>query len=127
MHERLHHWAEQHQPYDPFLLLPVTVGLAVLTLAYLVVTRRRLGREVAIRQEREDALTTALHEVEVLSGLLAMCASCKRIRGEDDHWEPVEAYLQRHGEISVSHGICPGCANELYPDYADPSTRTSAD
>ena len=127
VHERLHHWADQHEPYDPFLLLPVAVGLAVLTLAYLIVTRRRLRREVAIRQEREAALTEALHKIEVLSGLLAMCASCKRIRGEDDRWEPVETYLQRHGEISVTHGICPGCTNQLYPDFADTLTQTSAD
>lgn len=119
VHARLHRWAEQHEPYDPFLLLPVAVGLAVVTLAHLILTRRRLRREVAIRQEREEALTQALHKIDILSGLLAMCASCKRIRGEDGRWEPVEAYLQRRGEISVSHGICPGCTNRLYPDYAD--------
>lgn len=119
VHARLHRWADEHEPYDPFLLLPVAVGLAVLTLAYLIVTRRRLRHEVAIRQEREQALTQALHKIEVLSGLLAMCASCKRIRAEDDRWEPVETYLERHGEISVSHGICPGCTTQLYPEYAD--------
>lgn len=119
VHARLHTWADEHEPYDPFLLLPVAVGLAVLTLAYLIGTRRRLRQEVAIRQEREAALTHALHKIDVLSGLLAMCASCKRIRGEDDRWEPVEAYLERKGEISVSHGICPGCTDRLYPEYAD--------
>ena len=116
---RIHRWADQHERYDLSLLRPVAVGLAVLALAHLIVTRRRLRCEVAIRQEREGALTQALLKIEVLSGLLAMCASCKRIRGEDDRWEPVEAYLQRHGEVSVSHGICPGCASRLYPDYAD--------
>lgn len=119
VHARLHHWADRHEPYDPFVLLPVAVGLAVLTVAYLVATRRRLRREVAIRQEREGALTQALLKIEVLSGLLAMCASCKRIRSEDGRWEPVEAYLERHGEVSVSHGLCPGCTGRLYPEYAD--------
>jgi heme exporter protein D len=118
VHERLHRWADRHEPYDPFQLLPVAVGLAVLTLAYLIVTRRRLRREVAIRQEREASLTRALQQIEVLSGLLAMCAACKRVRDEDDRWVPVEAYLKRN-EISVSHGICPGCVDRLYPDYVD--------
>lgn len=122
VHGRLHRWADEHEPYDPFQLLPVAVGLAVLTLAYLIVTRRRLRREVAIRQEREDALTRAVHEIEVLSGLLAMCASCKQIRDEDGRWEPVEAYLRRH-EIAVSHGICPPCTKRLYPDYAELLTQ----
>jgi hypothetical protein len=119
LHERLHQWADRHEPYDPFLLLPVAIGLAVLMLAYLIATRRRLGREVAVREEREEALTQALRKIEVLSGLLAMCASCKRIRGEGDRWEPIEVYLRRHGEISVSHGICPGCTDRLYPDYVE--------
>jgi heme exporter protein D len=122
VHERLHQWADRHEPYDPFRLLPVAVGLAVLMLAYLVVTRRRLGDEVAVRREREVSLTQARHEIEVLSGLLAMCAACKRIRGEQDRWEPVEAYLRRH-EISVSHGICPGCVERLYPDDAAALSR----
>jgi hypothetical protein len=126
VHARLHRWADEHEPYDPFQLLPFAVGLAVLLLAYLIVTRRRLRHEVAIRLEREDALTQALHKIDVLSGLLAMCASCKRIRAEDDHWEPVEAYLQRHGEISVSHGICPPCTNRLYPDYVDALAREAS-
>lgn len=118
VHERLHRWSEQ-SGYDPFQLLPVAVGLAVLLVAYLIVARRRLRDEVAIRQEREEALTQARRKIEVLSGLLAMCASCKSIRGNDhDRWEPVETYLQRHGEISVSHGICPDCTTQLYPDYA---------
>jgi hypothetical protein len=118
VHQRLHVWAEQHEPYDPFRLLPVAAAVAVVTLAYLIATRRRLRREVAIRREREDALTQALLKIEVLSGLLAMCASCKRIR-DGDRWEPVERYLQRHGEVSVSHDVCPQCVRELYPDYVD--------
>ncbi len=117
VHARLHHWVEQHPGYDVYRLLPVAAGLFVLTLAYLIVARRRLRREVAIRPEREDALTRALHKIDVLSGLLSMCASCKRVRDEEQQWEPVERYLARHGEIAVSHDICPPCARELYPDY----------
>jgi hypothetical protein len=94
------------------------MALAALGVAYLILTRRRLRQEVAIRQEREAALTEALHTIEVLSGLLAMCSSCKSVRKDDDQWVPVEEYLQRHGEVAVSHGICPQCAARLYPGYA---------
>jgi hypothetical protein len=105
---------------------PVAAGAAVVTLAYLIVTRRRVRHEIAIKEEREAALTQALHKIDVLSGLLAMCASCKRIRDDDHHWEPVEVFLERHGQISVSHGICPRCTTDLYPDYVDALSKPAA-
>jgi hypothetical protein len=119
VHERLHEWSAQHPPYDVYRLLPVAAGGFVLTLAYLVVTRRRLRQEVVIREEREEALRHALHKIDVLSGLLSMCASCKRVRDENAQWEPVELYLERHGEVAVSHDLCPPCARELFPDFVD--------
>ena len=124
VHERLHRWADRHEPYDPYRLLPVVVGIAVVTVAYLIATRRRLAQEVAVRQEREHALTQALRTIDVLSGLLAMCASCKRIRDDDGRWEPVESYLLRHGDVSVSHGLCPACVTRLYPDYREGLTAS---
>lgn len=117
LHERFAAWAEQYERYNADELLTVAAGVALVSLAYLTVERRRLKHEVVVRQEREEALTHALNEIELLSGLLAMCSSCKRIRDDDDSWEPVEVYLQRHGELSVSHGICPECALRLYPEY----------
>ena len=119
VHARLHHFADEHEGWNPYQLMPVAAGAAVVTLAYLIVTRRRLRREIGIRYEREVALIHARYQIEVLSGLLAMCASCKRIRDEDDQWETIEEYLNRHGEISVSHGICPHCTDRLYPDNLD--------
>jgi hypothetical protein len=118
LHERFTGWAEDYERYNADELITLAAGAAIVALGYLAVTRRRLRREVAVRQEREAALSKAVREIDVLSGLLSMCASCKRVRN-DDVWEPIEVYLKRHGEISFSHSICPDCANHLYPDYAD--------
>ena len=62
-------------------------------------------------------LQEALEEVKLLSGLLSICASCKRIRNERETWEPLESYLQSHSEAKFSHGVCPDCLRKLYPDY----------
>jgi hypothetical protein len=61
-------------------------------------------------------LQEALDEVKLLSGLLSICASCKRITNERGDWEPLESYLQAHSEAKFSHGVCPDCLRKLYPE-----------
>lgn len=63
-------------------------------------------------KELENALTS----VKQLSGLLPICASCKKIRNDKGYWEQIEGYVRDHSEAQFSHGICPGCAKKLYPD-----------
>jgi hypothetical protein len=55
--------------------------------------------------------------VRILSGLLPICASCKRIRDDQGYWSQIEHYLGQHTEAEFSHGICPECASRLYPDF----------
>jgi PAS domain S-box-containing protein len=71
-----------------------------------------LERERLIAQLQE-----ALEEVKMLSGLLSICASCKRIMNEREVWEPLESYIQSHSQAKFSHGVCPDCLRKLYPDY----------
>ena len=52
-----------------------------------------------------------------LEGLLPVCASCRRIRGEQGDWQPLESYIQERSDAEFTHGICPDCAEELYPEY----------
>jgi PAS domain S-box-containing protein len=62
-------------------------------------------------------LQQALDEVQVLRGLLPICASCKKIKDEHETWQVLEKYLQDHTEAKLSHGICPDCMRKLYPEY----------
>lgn len=63
-------------------------------------------------------LQNALDQVKTLSGLLPICASCKRIRNDDDQtWQPIEEYIANHSKADFTHGICPECLRRLYPDY----------
>jgi len=61
-------------------------------------------------------LENALIEVKRLSGLLPICASCKKIRDERDNWQPIEDYIHSHSEADFSHSICPECKPKLYPE-----------
>jgi hypothetical protein len=61
-------------------------------------------------------LQNALNEVQVLKGLLPICARCKRIKDEHERWQVLEVYLQAHSEAKFTHGICPDCLQKLYPD-----------
>jgi hypothetical protein len=62
-------------------------------------------------------LKDALYTVKTLSGLLPICASCKKIRDDKGYWNQIESYIQTHSEVQFSHSICPDCAKKLYPNY----------
>ena len=62
-------------------------------------------------------LQEALDEVNLLGGLLPICASCKRIKDEHNTWQVLEGYIQSHSEAKFTHGLCPDCLRKLYPEY----------
>ena len=64
-------------------------------------------------------LQTALDQVKTLKGLVPICANCKKIRDDDGFWQEVEHYVSAHTEADFSHGICPNCMQELYPEVYD--------
>jgi DNA-binding response OmpR family regulator len=78
--------------------------------------RANVGLRMLALQEnlarRVSELETALASVKVLTGLLPMCAYCKKIRVDDTYWQKLENYLAERSEAQFSHGICPDC----YPD-----------
>ena len=76
------------------------------------ITKRKLA-EIELRNEHAKLLK-ALEEIKVLSGLLPICASCKKIRDDKGYWNLLESYIEKHSEISFSHGLCPDCQDNLY-------------
>jgi len=78
--------------------------------------------------ERERLITElqkTLGEIRILKGFIPICASCKKIRDDHGYWDQVESYLTRHTDASFSHGICPDCANRLYPELSRRQTPES--
>lgn len=66
-------------------------------------------------QVRNAELSTALAEVQTLTGLLPICAWCKKVRDDDGYWQRVEDYLTSRSQLKFTHGICTDCYNEQRP------------
>ena len=64
-------------------------------------------------------LKKALKEVKTLKGFIPICSHCRKVRNDDGFWEQVENYIRMHSEAEFSHGICPDCLKDHYPEYAD--------
>lgn len=71
---------------------------------------RRLNEEL---QERNRELQLAIKNVKTLSGLLRICAHCKKIRDDQKQWHQVEHYVCEHSEAQFTHGICPDCLTKM--------------
>jgi hypothetical protein len=67
--------------------------------------RSALEREKVLSRE----LHAALERVQVLEGLLPICAWCKKVRNDQGTWEQIEAYVSEHSNATWTHGICPEC------------------
>ncbi len=89
--------------------------LGASSIAYDITERKRVEAE---RLELIAHLNDTLANVKTLSGLLPICASCKKIRDDQGYWQKLETFVHEHSEAEFSHSICPDCMKQLYPEYA---------
>jgi phosphoserine phosphatase RsbU/P len=73
---------------------------------------------------RVQELESALSRVKQLSGLLPICAYCKKIRNDQNYWQQVESYLAEHAAAQFTHGICPDCYEHTVRPELDKFRRT---
>jgi PAS domain S-box-containing protein len=79
---------------------------------------RDISRSKQAETEREkliDELKESLSKIKTLSGLLPICASCKKIKDDNGYWHQVEVYIKENSDAEFSHGLCPECTEKLYP------------
>jgi CheY-like chemotaxis protein len=80
-----------------------------------------LVRERTSVLEKTNAeLTQAMANIQTLSGLIPICAGCKKIRDDRGYWDQVETYLAKHSDAKFTHGICPECSRKYYPGIEYP-------
>ena len=79
-------------------------------------------------EEREQLiveLQAALARVKTLSGLLPICAGCKKIRDDKGYWNQMEIYISSHSEAEFSHGMCPDCSKKAYEELEEMKRNAS--
>ena len=78
-----------------------------------------IAYDITERKKIEE-LNETLSKVRTLSGLLPICASCKKIRDDKGYWQKLETFVHEHSNAEFSHSICPECMEKLYPDFIKP-------
>jgi len=79
---------------------------------------REAARHRLEEQRLVSELQQALAEVKRLSGIIPVCSYCKSVRDDAGYWASVEQYLTDHSEAQFSHGICPKCLAQHFPEDA---------
>jgi PAS domain S-box-containing protein len=81
------------------------------------------GRDISERKREEaskDQMIAELQQtitgVKTLTGVLPICASCKKIQ-EGDKWRQIEAYVRDRSQVEFSHTMCPECTSLWYPEH----------
>ncbi|MBU4564787.1 MAG: DUF3365 domain-containing protein [Desulfarculus sp.] len=95
------------------------VVLWALTMLAILVVGVKLERRIAERDQ-------ARREAHTLGGLLPICSHCKKIRNDEGQWEKLESYISQHSEADFSHGLCPDCLSEHYPEIFQKKTPPKA-
>jgi CheY-like chemotaxis protein len=62
-----------------------------------------------VRHRNDERVREAVANVNTLSGLLPICAYCKKIKEETGDWTGVEFYIMKRTKASFTHGMCPEC------------------
>lgn len=92
-----------------YLLKPYDIELLLLNI-------RRADEKRQSEEDRERLileLKAALAKVKLLEGILPICMYCKKIKDDEQGWQPLERYITDHSEALFSHGICPECAKTI--------------
>ncbi len=99
------------------------VIVSIVLIGYLIFNiRRTQSNKKTVEQKNKelkvlnDQLQQKIGEIQLLTGLLPICANCKKIRDDQGGWEQIEQYISKHSEVKFSHGICPDCMQALYGD-----------
>jgi hypothetical protein len=102
------------RPPEMFYEITGLIGSAVMLGGVVFIKPVFLSLKTAEKEQRElaEKLQDAFSKIKILSGMLPICASCKKIRDDRGDWHQMEAYIRNNSEAEFTHGLCPGCAEK---------------
>lgn len=53
-------------------------------------------------------------ELQLMRAMLAVCAWCRRVRDDHEGWMLPDAYIAKHGDQTLTHGMCPECQRAVH-------------
>ena len=111
-------WFFDIHPYHLDLNLATLIRTIVFLLFSLLVASLEVQRRRAISflETTNLSLQAALQQVKQLEGILPICVHCKKIRSSEGSWTQMEEYIQERSQAEFSHGMCPDCYRQLYPE-----------
>ena len=72
---------------------------------------------VAFRTHRLSVqLEAERARVRELSGLLPICAWCRKIRNDAGYWQSIERFVAEHSRAEFTHSMCPDCLKGQFPE-----------
>jgi hypothetical protein len=106
--------ASPRSRYEPRIDLMALDTISSVITSAIIIFKVRKGLEETIIKLKE-----AREEIEVLKGLLPICAACKKICDDKGHWHPIEEYITDRSAVIFSHGLCPECTQKTYKYLKD--------
>ncbi len=85
-------------------------------------TLEALARQVVMQLELQRTaaqLADSLQKIKLMEGLIPICSYCKGVRNDEGFWLTVEQFMEEHGDISFTHGVCDACMRQQFPEVAD--------
>jgi CheY-like chemotaxis protein len=82
---------------------------------------------LSVRLKVAERILEFQGQIGILKGLLPICMYCKKIRGDKQYWETLEAYIKEQTGADFTHSLCPDCYEEKIRPQLDSLRKEIAD
>ena len=107
---------------DGYIIKPIS-NKELVARVHSLVRIKRAEDALRLKEKEQQKLISelqeALAEIKTLKGFIPICASCKKIRDDQGYWNQLEAYISKHTDAVLSHGLCPECAEKYEEELKD--------